>query len=189
MRGSGSPSGLLTPDLFASRPLENNFNFSFGRVAFDDGQQVDSKLSGLVASKKRKGPSDPRTALEAAKKKRVRMNGLDEEKKAEIVEKDAWLNAKKKAHGEKVRDDESLLLKTLKRKKKTKLKSEKEWNERLEGVQHGKEMRQKKREANLQKRRDGKKDKKNKVKGSKVKKPAKKVKRPGFEGSFRSKAK
>jgi hypothetical protein len=167
----------------------DNFNFSFGLVAFDDGQQVDSKLGGLVASKKRKGPSDPRTALVAAQKKRARLNGLDEEKKAEIEEKDLWLNAKKKAHGEKVRDDASLLLKTLKRKKKTKQKSEKEWSERIEGVQHGKEMRQKKREANLQKRRDGKKDGKNKVKGSKVKKPSKKVKRPGFEGSFRSKAK
>ncbi|KAF2102180.1 SURF6-domain-containing protein [Rhizodiscina lignyota] len=177
LRGSGSPS---TPDIFS--PPENNF--SFGRIAFTDGQQVNSGLSGIMDIRKRKGPQDARTALQAAQKKHSRLSGLDDEKKADIEEKDLWLNAKKKAHGERVRDDMSLLQKALKRKQKAKAKSEKEWTDRIQGVEKGKEMKQKRREDNLQKRREekgGKGKGKNKV--------VKKKGRPGFEGSFRSSVK
>jgi Surfeit locus protein 6 len=70
------------------------------------------------------------------------------------------------------------LKKALKRQESTKKKSEKEWQGRLEGVAKGQEIRQRKREDNLQKRRE--------EKGSKGKKNKnKKVKRPGFEGSFK----
>lgn len=185
LRGSGSPLG--TPSIFSPRQEEPEHNFSFGRVAFEDGKQLDSKLTGFLESRKRKGPQDPRTALEAAKKKRARISCLDEEKQADIAEKDLWLNAKKRAHGEKVRDDTSLLKKTLKRKDKAKQKSETEWNARIAGVEKSQEMRQKKREDNLRKRREEKGSKKGKGK-AKAKKPGKKAKRPGFEGSFRSKA-
>jgi len=184
LRGSGSP--LSTPDIFSPRSPQNNF--AFGRVTFDDGQQMDPNMTTILDPHKKKGPQDPRTALQAAQKKQARINGLDEAKKADIEEKDAWLNAKKRAHGEKVRDDTSLLKKALKRKEKAKSKSEKEWDTRIEGVQKGKEIRQKKREENLKKRREEK-GGKGKGKG-KGKKPGKKAKaRPGFEGSFRSKAK
>lgn len=179
LRGSGSPS---TPDIFSPHSPPDN-TFSFGRVNFADGQQLDSRLSGLVDPKKRKGSQDPRTALQAAQKKHARLSGLDDEKKADIEEKDMWLNAKKRVHGERVKDDMSLLKKTLKRKQKAKEKSERQWNERIEGVVKGKEMRQKKREANIQKRREEKSGK------SKAKKPMKKKGRPGFEGSFRSSTK
>jgi hypothetical protein len=37
-----------------------------------------------------------------------------------------WQHSKQRAHGEKVRDDTSLLKKTLKRREKAKMKSEKE---------------------------------------------------------------
>ncbi|EKG17731.1 Surfeit locus 6 [Macrophomina phaseolina MS6] len=182
LRGSGSPG---TPDIFS--PMEQENNFSFGRITFDDGQQMDTTASTLLDAKKKKGRSDPKTALEAAEKKRQRLAGLDEEKRKEIEAKDLWLNAKKRAHGEKVKDDTNLLKKTLKRKEKQKKKSEKEWTERIEGVQKGQEMRQKRREENLRKRRE--------IKGTKPGKKANKLKagkkkaRPGFEGSFRSKAK
>lgn len=182
LRGSGSPG---TPDIFS--PMEQENNFSFGRITFDDGQQMDVTASNLVDAKKKKGRSDPKTALEAAEKKRLRLAGLDEEKRKEIESKDLWLNAKKRAHGEKVKDDTNLLKKTLKRKEKQKKKSEGEWTERIEGVQKGKDMRQKKREDNLRKRREEKGTKSGK-KGSKPK-AGKKKSRPGFEGSFRSKAK
>jgi hypothetical protein len=179
LRGSGSP--LSTPDIFSPRSPPQS-NFSFGRVAFADGQQLDSKMSGLVDAKKRKGPQDARGALQAMQKKQARLNGFDAEKKADITEKDLWLNASKRAHGERVRDDLSLLKKTLKSKQKAKVKSEKDWDERIRGVQKGKEMRQKKREENLRKRRE--------EKGGKGKKKGIKTKsRPGFEGSFRSRPK
>ena len=176
-------SSIFSP---AIQSPENNF--SFGRVSFADGQQLNDELSALRDVPKRKGPQDAATALQASEKKRLRLSGLDDEKRAEIEEKDLWLNAKKRAHGEKIRDDTSLLKKTLKRKEKAKKKSEKEWTERKEGVAKGQAMKQKKREENLKKRRDekGGKGKKGKSGGvSKTKKP--KVKsRPGFEGSFGS---
>ena len=161
-------------------------NFSFGRIAFENGQTMTANLNAVIDAHKAKGPQDPHTALEAATKCAARLSALDPTKRADIEEKNVWLNARKRAHGERIRDDSSLLKKTLKRKEKSKKKSEKEWGERIEGVEKGKAIRQKKREENLQKRRE--------EKGSKGKKKSKAVKkarpkaRPGFEGSFRAKA-
>lgn len=177
-------SSMLSPII---RSPDNNF--SFGRVAFADGQTLATDLSSLREPPKKKGPQDTATSLQASEKKRMRIAGLDDEKRADIEEKDLWLNAKKRAHGERVRDDTSLLKKTLKRKEKAKKKSEKEWGERKEGVAKSQAMKQKKREENLRKRNDEK-GSKSKAKGksatgNKGKKP--KVKsRPGFEGSFGS---
>jgi len=180
---SGSP--LMSPGSPLTPSSENNF--SFGRINFSNGQHASTNLSAILDSKtKPKGPSDPHTALLAAQNKQSRLNSLDETKRADIAEKDTWLSARKRAHGERIRDDTSLLKKTLKRKEKQKKKSEKEWTERIEGVKKGRDMRQKKREANLQKRKDEKGGK-----GGKKSKAAKKGKpkaRPGFEGSFRAKA-
>ena len=172
----GSGSLLASP----MSPMEPVNNFSFGRVAFGDGAQADATLSSLLDPKKHKGPADAATALKAAQNKASRLSGFDEAKRKDIEEKDMWLNAKKKAHGERVRDDTSLLKKALKRQESTKKKSENEWQGRIEGVAKGQEIRQKKREANLQKRRD---EKGNHGKTNNSK--AKKMKRPGFEGSFK----
>lgn len=174
--GSGSPS------MFPPRSPENERNFNFGRVAWQDGQQLESTLSRFQDSRRKKGKSDAKTALDAAQKKQARISSLDETKRKDIEEKDLWLAAKKRAQGEKVFDDVNLLKKTLKRQDKMKAKSKQEWKERLTSVQDGKEKRQKKREDNLKKRRDEKGQKGKK----KVKKPGKKVKRPGFEGTFKA---
>lgn len=162
-------------------------NLSFGRVAFGDGQQMDATLSRILDNRKRRGPQDSLTAIKAAERKQQRVHGLDEAKRADIEEKEVWLNARKHAHGVPVRDDTTLLRKTLKRKEKAKRKSGKEWEERLEGVEKGKAMRQKKRDDNLQKRRDEKGMKGKKKKGAKGAKHSKPKPRPGFEGSFRAK--
>ncbi|THV65206.1 SURF6-domain-containing protein [Aureobasidium pullulans] len=181
LRGSGSP--LATPDIFSPRAVDEN-NFSFGRVAFDD-EETDPTLGSIAAHKKKKGPSDVKTALAAAEKKAQRLAGMDEEKRKEIEEKDMWLNAKKRAHGERVKDDQSLLKKTLKRKTDQKTKSATQWNERLDNVKKGKEMKDKKRTENLNKRRDEKGSKKGGKKGSSSG-GAKKKARPGFEGRFKA---
>lgn len=181
LRGSGSP--LSSVDIFSPRimtPTEEN-NFSFGRVAFEDGFEADAALSGLEKREQKKGKMDPKAALEAAEKKAARLAGYDEEKRKDIESKDAWLNAKKRAHGERVKDDASLLKKALKRKEQIKLKSAQQWNERIDNVRKGKEMKDKKRTENLNKRRDEKGQK------GKKKAPAKKggkKGRPGFEGKF-----
>jgi hypothetical protein len=145
---------------------------------------MQENLSGFLESRKRKGKSDPKTALEAAKKKKQRLSALDEAKRKDIEEKDLWLAAKKRAQGEKVLDDPTLLKKTVKRLEKQKSKSKQEWKERITSVEKGKAMRQKKREENLKKRKEEKGQKGKK--GKKAGKPGKKVKRPGFEGTFKA---
>ncbi|KAI9738255.1 MAG: hypothetical protein M1834_008753 [Cirrosporium novae-zelandiae] len=130
--------------------------YTFGQVAFGDGTMVDGSLTKLIGGYKRKGPQDPETALRAAQAKESIINGYDKDKRNEIAEKDMWLNARRRARGERVRDDTSLLKKTLKRKQKQKQKSEKEWTDRIKGVEKGREIKQKKREDNLRKRREEK---------------------------------
>ena len=183
---SGSP--VLSPGSPLHNPTSPANDFSFGRVSFADGQHASANLDAIIDPKtKPKGPSDPRTALLAAQKRQSRLNSLDESKRADIAEKDVWLNARKRAHGERIRDDTSLLKKTLKRKEKQKKKSSREWNERLDGIKKSQDMKQKKREANLQKRKEEK-GKRSGSQGAKKGKGKTKAKRPGFEGSFRAKA-
>jgi len=176
----GSGSFLASPrsplrDNASSNSDSSNNNFSFGRIAFADGTQLDPSSSAIVEGHKKKGPRDPASELKAALAKKDRLAGLDEEKRLDIEQKDMWLNAKKRAHGEHVRDDTSLLKKTLKRQQGQKRKSEREWTDRIQGVQKAQEARQKKRTDNLAKRKEEKRH------GG----GGKKVKRPGFEGSFK----
>ncbi|KAK4172823.1 surfeit locus protein 6-domain-containing protein [Triangularia setosa] len=161
-------------------------NFAFGRLRFSDGTQLsqDAAYEKTTGSAKKKGPSDPKTALLKLENQKKRIANLPEEKQKQVLEQEAWLAARKRAEGEKVIDSEALLKKAIKRKEKGKKKSEKEWKERKEGVQKSIYDRQKKREENLQKRKDekmanrrGKGKKKNK--GVQTKK---KGGRPGFEG-------
>ncbi|SMR56535.1 unnamed protein product [Zymoseptoria tritici ST99CH_3D1] len=190
LRGSAA-----SPDVFSRnspRPAtSDNNSFSFSRLAFEDGTAADASLTDLHDPRKKKGPQDPRTALAAAEKKAARLSSLDPAKRADIAEKDMWLNAKKRAHGERVRDDASLLKKALKRQEKGKNKSEKEWKEREHAVVHGKEMKQKKREGNLAKRREEKGGKGKKKNGGAAPKgggggAGKGKKRAGFEGRFKA---
>lgn len=156
--------------------------FAFGRVAFGDGAQLSHDLSYVLNQGKKKGPSDPKTALLKVQNQKKRLEELDEEKRKDIAEKEQWLIARKRAQGERIHDDESMLKKAVKRKEVAKKKSEKAWQERSQGVQKAQKDRQKKREDNLRKRRE----EKNAPKGKKKKKAAaagkKKGGRPGFEG-------
>ncbi|KAB8257208.1 surfeit locus protein 6-domain-containing protein [Aspergillus pseudonomiae] len=178
----GSGSLLASPRSPAESVGSSAANYSFGRVVFADGQAADPSLNNVRDQPKRHGAHDPASALKAVEAKKARLESMDDEKRAELEEKDMWLNAKKRAHGERVRDDTSLLKKALKRKESAKKKSEREWKERIETVRKGKEMKQQKREDNLRKRRE--------EKGNKGKKSSagKKKARPGFEGSFKGKS-
>lgn len=181
----GSP--LMSPGTGsnATTPGEATNNFSFGRIAFGQGQEASAHLNDVMNIKDPKGPSDPRTALQAAAKKQAHLASLDPATRAEREEKDMWLNARKHAHGERVRDDTSLLKKTLKRKEKQKAKSTKEWSERLEGIKYAQSLKQKRREDNLAKRKEEKGVKKG---NGKKKEKAKRKPRPGFEGGFGARA-
>lgn len=174
-----SPGGsLMSPMIPVNDEVETSF--SFGRVAFADGTTLSRDLSYEKEAGEKKKKLDPKSALAKVEAQKRRLAELDEEKRKDILEKEVWLAARRKAEGEKVRDDEALLKKAVKRKEKAKQKSEKEWKERKAGVAKGIHDRQKKREANLQARRDGKGQKGKKKSGPTKKKAA----RPGFEGSF-----
>ncbi|RMZ89729.1 hypothetical protein DV736_g3040, partial [Chaetothyriales sp. CBS 134916] len=182
-RTPSNPANLLgspRSPIFHPPSPESNTSFSFGRIALPDGSAFSA--DGISAQPKRKGPQDPRTALAAAQAKQARIAGLDAGKRETIESKKLWANARKRAAGEKVRDDTSLLKKALKRHDAQKRKSEKEWHDRQDGVKKSIEMRQKKRTENLAKRRDEKSAATGK--GQKGGGGAK-VRRPGFEGSLR----
>ncbi|KAL4723386.1 hypothetical protein ACLX1H_009882 [Fusarium chlamydosporum] len=178
---SNSP-GIMSP---AVELDENASNFTFGRVAFGDGAQLSRDLGHVLTQGKKKGPSDPKTALIKVQNQKKRLQELDPEKQADIAEKDVWLTARRRAEGEKIRDDEALLKRAVKRKEVAKKKSEKAWRERSDGVKLAQKERQRKREENLRARRDdkllGKAGKKKKKGGAAG---AKKKGRPGFEGSL-----
>jgi Surfeit locus protein 6 len=151
---------------------------SFGRVIVGT-EEVDVARGEVKSVKKRKGPSDVKGRLAHLEAKEARLETLDPEKKKKAMENDRWHHALLAARGEKVKDNVSLLKKTISRKEKDKKKSKREWDDRLAKVEHDKEERQRKREENLAKRREEKGKKGKKVKG---KKPIVKKKRPGFEG-------
>lgn len=177
---SNSP-GVMSPNVSFD---DAQGSFSFGRVAFADGTQMSHDLSYFLNRGKKKGPSDPKTALLKVQNEKKRIEELDIEKRKDIEEKEAWLNARRRAEGEKIHDDEAMLKKAVKRKEVQKKKSEKAWKERATGVAQAQRERQKKREDNIKQRRE---DKLLKRSGKKKKKSGagkKKGGRPGFEGSF-----
>ncbi|KAK0625347.1 surfeit locus protein 6-domain-containing protein [Bombardia bombarda] len=181
-----SPNSMLSPLMGTSvvdpadDPSANNF--SFGRLAFADGTQMAHDLSYEKAdpSLKKKGPSDPKTALLKFENQKKRIAALDDDKRKEVLEKETWLAARRRAEGEKVHDDEGLLKKAVKRKEKAKKKSEREWKERAKGVEDGIKKRQNKREENIRKRKE---EKGGKGKGKKKGVATAKKSRPGFEGA------
>ncbi|PNH38062.1 hypothetical protein VD0004_g8746 [Verticillium dahliae] len=187
---SNSPS-IMSPaldHLLGDGAAEPPTDYTFGRVAFDDGTRMSRDLTHVLGTRKKKGPSDPKTALLRLQNQKKKHAALDDARRDDIADKETWLTARRRAEGDKIRDDEATLKKTIKRKDKQKRKSEKEWKDRTEGVAHAKAEKQKKREANLKKRKD---DKKLGKAGRKaVGAAAKKKGRPGFEGgSFGGKKK
>ncbi|KAK6198671.1 constituent of pre-ribosomal particles [Scheffersomyces amazonensis] len=169
----------------------------FGNIVFNDGSRVTSdltKLRNTAEKRKQKGPSnnDIKGHLQKLENKKRKLETLSKEDQQKQIEKDKWQRVMSQAEGVKVKDDEKLLKKALKRKEKQKLKSEIEWKERKQVVKDTVAARAKRREENLKARREnkGKKSKKQpklkKFTGI-VNKAAKK--RAGFEGSAKAKNK
>lgn len=173
---SNSPS-VMSPAV----EIDETGNYAFGRVAFEDGAQLSHDLSYVLNAHKKKGPSDPKTALLKVQNEKKRIEALDDDKREDVEEKEAWLAARRRVEGEKVRDNEAILKKAVKRKETAKKKSEKEWKDRAQGIGKAQKDKQRKREDNLKKRRD---EKILGKAGKKKKGPTKKKARPGFEGSF-----
>lgn len=177
-----SPLSVMSPMLSDPDDSRNANHFAFGRLAFSDGTQMSQDLSyeKPALEKRKKGPSDPKTALAKLEAQKKRLASLDEDKRKKVLEKETWLAARRRAEGEKIHDSENLLKKAVKRREKAKKKSEKEWKERTQGVEKAIKQRQQKREENLRKRREEKAARSKGKKGVTTKAKS----RPGFEGSF-----
>lgn len=157
---------------------------SFGRVMIGD-TEIDAGKGEIKNVRKKKGPSDAKGRLQHLISKEERLSKLDPSKALKAIENDRWHHALLSSRGEKVKDDMSLLKKTIARKEREKKKSKREWDERLARVEKSKEDRQRKREENIAKRKEEKGGKSKSGGGKKVvksKKPFVKKKRPGFEG-------
>lgn len=107
---------------------------------------------------------DPKKLLQKLEEQKDKLQKLEEsgetEKVIEIKEKTAWKNALAKSEGVKVKDDPTLLKKSVKKKEQKQRSSKNKWERRLQGVQKAKEERQQKRSENIVKRKKEKKNKK-----------------------------
>jgi len=147
-------------------------------IKTDTGQIVYSKFdfaSGVQPVKIKKKKKDLKQLLDKAEKKQSKLELLQETdiEKANKMKKDiSWDRVLKKAEGVKLKDDTTLLKKSIKRKEKLKDKSAKKWNERVESVEKKKDEKQKLRKQNIKEKRD---EKLNKKTGKKKRKST-----PGF---------
>lgn len=181
---------------------EEDSQVLFGTIQFKDGSRVTSDLKNIrsgIDKKKKKGPAnnDIKAHLLKLEAKKRKLNLLTPEERKKQQEQSQWKGLLDQAEGIKVKNDEKLLKKALKRKEKQKLKSEIEWKERKQVVKDTISARAKRREANLKARKDNKGKKgKNQVKlrkftgtVNKSKSGKDNKKRAGFEGSAKSKNK
>ncbi|XP_059093526.1 surfeit locus protein 6 homolog [Tigriopus californicus] len=174
--GQANGSGITPAN---TKPVYN----SEGKVVFskfdfsEDSaptSEVKAKISGPGGIK----AADPKAALQKIKKHKEKIKTLKAEGKMDavkaITDHTAWKSALDKAEGVKVKDDETLLKKTIKKHEQKKKSSKKKWDDRQGQVEQTKANFQKKRSENLKKRKD-------QVKQTKVKKAAKRGRLvPGF---------
>lgn len=165
-------------------------NIIFQNIEFDDGNKVTSNLQHLRKGPRRKGPAknDIRAHLKLVEAKKAKLESKDEMDQINAKEKEKWQRAMLQAEGIKLKDDEKLLRKALKRKEAKKRRSTVEWKDRQQAVKNSKAEKQKRREENLQIRKDNKgvkRSKQQKMKRAYNGKPHT-MKRAGFEGRLKS---
>ena len=132
--------------------------FSFNRFEFSDSVKSESKKKNYKAL----------IAKAEAKQRKLQEMAVEDVEKGEAAsEKERWSKAVRMARGEKVRDDPSLLRKTVKKLEKKKQSHAKKWKERVMAEQEKLDTRQKKRQQNIRERID-------KIKAKKTRRRAKK---------------
>ncbi|KAI3388547.1 hypothetical protein SNEBB_002968 [Seison nebaliae] len=141
--------------------MEKNSSFSFGSIDVSNGKyyekirQLNSKGEGKVQRLRKtlKNIKETRNQIE-----QLRSHG-NLGKVDNIESQLAWDNVMRKAAGEKVISETSVVRKKLQRERWKKNKSTREWRTRLSKVATDKHSRQQKRKENLKKRSDMKKNK------------------------------
>ncbi|XP_061714430.1 surfeit locus protein 6 homolog [Cydia pomonella] len=110
-----------------------------------------------------KGEKDPKKILENLKQQEEKFRQLEESEETskvkELKEKIAWKNMLQKAEGQKIKDDPSLLKKSIQKREQKKKHSKKQWDNRIQNVKETKDARQAKRTENIAKKKKEKKSK------------------------------
>lgn len=170
-------------------------NVMFGNIEFMDGERASSDLSSTRKIGKRKGPAnnDIKGHLKKLEREKARLGDMDKDARKKFEDKNKWQKALASVQGVKVKDDEKLLKKALRRKESKKRKSEREWKDRIQVVADEKKMKADRREENLRIRKENKgKGRKQQVKQlpsykrSRSNKKMPGAKRAGFEGGIKS---
>lgn len=143
------------PNINVAKPVFNN-----------EGKLVFSKFDFASVGKKdkpHKKEKDPKKILENLKQQEDKIKQLEEKEEGDrakiIKEKIAWQNVLHKAEGQKVKDDPTLLKKSIKKMEQKKKHSKKQWEARVTNVEQKKEERQKKRKENIANKKKEKKSK------------------------------
>lgn len=134
----------------------------------DVGEDYVDKGTKLILNKKKrrvKGMLTPLTGknykqlltrIEARKDYLEQLREKDESKAEKEEEKMRWTNVLYKAEGMKIKDNEELLHKSLKKKEKMKTQKKKKWTKRSQQVVEKMQKRQDKRKRNIKQRKDAK---------------------------------
>jgi len=143
---------------------------SFGTFDFSGGKPLPTYL--MNKKKKKQKLSNEQLLKKVEEQKKLLEETKDTPEGQKMAERQTWTSALKRASGEKVKDDVSLLKKTVKREHKMKERSAKKWSERNRLQKTEKEQRIEKRMENIRHHKEKKHERK----------MGKKPNRPGFEG-------
>lgn len=136
----------------------DNIHFSFNQLEFTQSPNKRSR---------RKNYQTLIAKAEAKQNQLEELTRQDQEMGDVAQEKEKWSKAVRMARGEKLKDDPSLLRKTVKRLEKKKQTHKKKWGERMKAESSRKDAQQKKRQQNIRERTE-------KIKAKKARKRAKK---------------
>ncbi|QPG76861.1 hypothetical protein FOA43_004255 [Brettanomyces nanus] len=166
----------------------------YGNIEFGDGEKVRTDLSGTRRTKVKKGTAhkDLKGNLNKIWREKEKMNNVGAEKREALEKKKQWSHAMASVEGIKIKDDEQLLKKALKRKEAVKRKTKRQWGERVRGVREMKHAKEDRRQENIRIRKENKgKSSKDQVKQlpshKKLSRAYVKRARAGFEGRLKRK--
>lgn len=165
----------------------------YGNIKFGDGTRVTSDLTAVRKAKKKKGPAnkDISAHLKKLEKMKKELEDMNVDKRKRVENKSSWSRALASVEGEKVKDDEQLLRKSLKRKEVTKRRTKREWRERKKDLHDLMDAKQQRRMQNVwiqkENKRRGKKDQIRQLPShKKLSRSNIKRARAGFEGRIKT---
>lgn len=150
--------------------LNRNGQVVFSKFDFTADKTLKAKPQKDQEKQPRENPKDYKKLIKKLQDKRETIDQLKKTeplKAVEVETTEKWKTAIDKASGVKVKDDVSLLKKSLKKVEKKKEKTKKNWDRRMKEVKQAQDKAQDKRQKNIDKRRE--KSKENKLKKLKKK--------------------